>query len=135
MTRTDHRIILTALGFLAVILKDDSADNQASRAMGIAKLIEDFCRTALPDVVPNEFEVRLAPMSEIEELVQDYIADLHVWGAAELPEDRQKLLQMYELLITQKMRHEQSAFYLLGNNTEIANLIMQLAYEQMQREG
>ena len=39
MTRDDLRIICTALGFTAVILKDVPADNQALRATSIAELI------------------------------------------------------------------------------------------------
>ena len=42
MTRTDHQVLFTALGFLAVILSDVPHDKQAQRATAIAGLIEFF---------------------------------------------------------------------------------------------
>ena len=59
MTRTDHQIIFSALGFLAVILSDVPQEKQAVRAKAIAKLIEDFCvnnikeETAKPATTPT----------------------------------------------------------------------------------
>ena len=50
MTRTDRQILFTALGFLAVILRDDlPQDKRALRATSIAELIEAFCMSALPE--------------------------------------------------------------------------------------
>jgi hypothetical protein len=48
MTRTDYKVIFTALGFLAVILDNVPRDRQASRATALAQLIEAFCATAKP---------------------------------------------------------------------------------------
>ncbi|MGB9154140.1 MAG: hypothetical protein WCD70_13760 [Alphaproteobacteria bacterium] len=53
MTRDDLRILCTALGFTAVIMKD-VADNQVLRATSIAKLIEDFCITVVPEAFTAE---------------------------------------------------------------------------------
>jgi hypothetical protein len=50
MTRADHQILFMALGFVAVILQETPHQNQAIRAVGIAKLIEEFCRTSLPEI-------------------------------------------------------------------------------------
>jgi hypothetical protein len=49
MTRTDHKAIFTALGFLAVILHDVPQDKQALRATAIAGLIESFCMATVPE--------------------------------------------------------------------------------------
>ena len=55
MTRTDREILFTALGFLAVVLRDDVPhDKQAMRAMAVADLIESFCRSALPESFAEE---------------------------------------------------------------------------------
>ena len=46
MTKNDHQVVLTALGFLATILNDNlAAGRQAERAIDTARLIEDFYRT------------------------------------------------------------------------------------------
>jgi hypothetical protein len=49
MTRIDVRILSTALGFLAVILKDIPRDQQSERAFTIGRLIEAFCHTTVPE--------------------------------------------------------------------------------------
>ena len=51
MTRDDLRVLCTALGFLAVVLKDESGDDQALRAKSIARLIESYCVTTVPEAV------------------------------------------------------------------------------------
>jgi len=57
MTRSDHQIFFTALGFLAVLLRDDtSQDKQAPRAASIARLIESFCRATVPEAFDEELE-------------------------------------------------------------------------------
>jgi hypothetical protein len=54
MTPTDHKVVFTALGFLAVILSDDVPKNkQALRARSIATLIESFCHSSLPELQEN----------------------------------------------------------------------------------
>ena len=43
MTQTEYKVVFTALGFLAVILRDTPNDRQADRAAAIADLIESCC--------------------------------------------------------------------------------------------
>lgn len=49
MTRDDQKMMFTAMGFLAVLLRDEPQDKQAQRAKAIAKLIENFCQTAIEE--------------------------------------------------------------------------------------
>jgi len=50
MSPADRQLLFTALGFMAVIIREDVPhDRQAMRAMAIADLIEAFCRSALPE--------------------------------------------------------------------------------------
>ena len=138
MARTDHRILFTALGFLAVIIRGDvQGDKQALRATTIAKLIESFCQTSLPEFFASEplSDSLGTSAAEISSLLENYIAELHTNTAPSLAQDRQTLLQMYELLLIQKARHEQEAFYLLAPDEVIANRILELAHEQIQREA
>ncbi len=61
MTRTDHRIIFTALGFLAVIMRNDlPQDKRALRAASIADLIEAFCLVEIPDAFSSEQGIQKA---------------------------------------------------------------------------
>jgi hypothetical protein len=133
MTRTDHKIIFTALGFLAVILDNVPCDKQALRATTIAQLIEAFCAASVPDAFMSETPEG-ARTAETEELLQRYIAELRDNGSAQLSHDRQTLLGMYDLLLIQKMRFEQREFFASGHDDVIANRIAQLAEERLQRE-
>ncbi len=55
MSRNDRQILFTALGFLAVVLREDAPkEKQAMRARAMADLIETFCRTALPENFEEE---------------------------------------------------------------------------------
>jgi len=133
MIRKDHRIIFTALGFLAVILREDvPQDKQAMRATSIARLIESFCITSVPDVFAGEYMPYTTSPSDIERLVEDYVAELHTNGSAPLTHDRATLFKMYELLTIQKLRHDQEAFYMLAHDDVIAGSVMRLAEEQIQ---
>jgi hypothetical protein len=134
MTRTDHKIIFTALGFLAVILDNVPRDKQALRATGLAQLIEAFCATSVPDAFTSE-DAGGARTAETEALLELFIAELRDTGSAPLSHDRQTLLGMYELLLIQRTRFEQKDFYASGHEEVIANLILQLAEERLQREG
>lgn len=55
MSRTDRQLVFTALGFLAVIVREDVPHEcQAMRALAIADLIEAFCRSSLPEAFNQE---------------------------------------------------------------------------------
>jgi hypothetical protein len=133
MTSTDYKVLFTALGFLAVILDNVPRDRQALRATTLAQLIEAFCASSVPDALASE-AVEGARTTETEELLELYIAELRDTGSAQLSHDRQTLLGMYELLLIQKLRFEQKAFFESGHDDVIANRILQLAEERLQRE-
>jgi hypothetical protein len=133
MTRTDYKVIFTALGFLAVILDNVPRDKQALRATTLAQLIEAFCATSLPEAFTSE-PPETSRTAETEQLLELYIAELRETGAARLSYDRQTLLGMYDLLLIQKMRFEQKEFLASGHDDMIANRILQLAEERIERE-
>ena len=133
MTRTDYKVIFTALGFLAVIQDNVPRDRQALRATTIARLIEAFCAASVPDAFVSEVP-ESARTAETGELLEAYIAELRDTGSAQLSHDRQTLLGMYERLLLQKVRFEQKAFFDSGHDDVIANRILQLAEEQLQWE-
>ncbi|MDR3560881.1 MAG: hypothetical protein P4N59_05510 [Negativicutes bacterium] len=136
MMRQDYQIIFTALGFLAVILRDDvPQDKQALRATSIARLIESFCVTEVPDAFSEECIAHNTTVSSVEPLLEHYIAELRDNGSADSSFDRKTLLQMYELLTIQKMRHEQNELYTAGHDDLIAQIVFQMAADKISREG
>jgi len=54
MTRTEYKVVFTALGFLAVLLSDAPNDRQAQRVVAITDLIESFCINAVPEAFACE---------------------------------------------------------------------------------
>jgi hypothetical protein len=52
--RNDRKVLFTALGFLAVILKGESGADQGKHALELADLIESFCRFHLPDAFESQ---------------------------------------------------------------------------------
>jgi len=68
MTETDLRLLCTALGFTAVVMQGEKLlkDESASRAVGLAKLIEEFCHASVPEAfgrADTDSETRL-PIAE-----------------------------------------------------------------------
>jgi len=50
MKREDRQLLFTALGFMAVVMQRGTMTGDgAARAQGFAILIEEFCRTAVPE--------------------------------------------------------------------------------------
>jgi hypothetical protein len=133
MTRTDRKVIFTALGFLAVILDNVPRERQALRATALADLIEGFCVTTMPEAFMSEAP-EASRTAETEQLLELYIAELRETGSAQMAFDRPTLFGMYELLLIQKTRHEQSAFFASAHDEVIANRILQLVEERLQRE-
>ena len=54
MTQTDYKVVFTALGFLAVILRAAPQDGRARRAAALADLIESFCKNAMPEAFARQ---------------------------------------------------------------------------------
>ena len=133
MTRTDYKVVFTALGFLAVVLDNVPRDKQVFRATSLAQLIEAFCATSVPGAFMSDAPEAVRT-TETEKILELYIAELRDTGSAQLSHDRQTLLGMYELLLIQKIRFEQAAFFESGHDDVIANRILQLAEERIQRE-
>jgi hypothetical protein len=134
MTNNNNKILFTALGFLAVIMNEVPQNKRALRATALARLIEEFCATALPEAVANNC-LEASRWAETENLIELYIAELRDTGSARLNYDRPTLLNMYEQLLFQKMLHEQKEFIASGHDDVIANRILQLAEEKIQREA
>lgn len=127
------RVHSTALGFLAVILKDEPADKQALRAKTIGRLIESFCMVTVPDAlgVSNENIGDESDPASIDTAIERYKAQLIDEGSAQLPDDRETLLKFYDRLHQRQQRRRERHFYATGSDDMIATRILQLIEEEI----
>lgn len=134
MRSVDQKTLFTALGFLAVVLQDETLDKRAIRAKAIAELMDQFCAEATSERYVDLRAENPHP-AQSRELLEDYIAELRDAGSASLNYDRHTLLDMYEILLVQKMWHEQREFFATGHEDLIAGRILKLAEERIQWES
>jgi hypothetical protein len=134
MTRTDHKILFTALAFMSIANKDKETAGQTKQILNLAKLIEDFCATYLPKLLADEYQGQGgAPTSK--QLLNRYTEELRSNGSARLDYDRKTLLGMFEILLVEKIWREQREFFATGPDDLIANRILQLVTEQIAAEA
>lgn len=134
MTRTDKKVLFTALGFLAVVINDVAGERRAARATALADLIEGFCKTMVPDA----FGLEIAPRERTEtaeQILENHVAEIRTNGSARLSYDRPTLLAMYELLLIQEIRFDQKEFFAFGHEDMIADRVAKLVDERLQREA
>jgi sirohydrochlorin ferrochelatase len=127
------RIHCTALGFLAVILKDVEQDKQALRAKTIGRLIESFCMVTVPDAlgVSNENIGDEKDPALIDQAIEKYKAELMNEGSARLPDDREMLLKFYDRLHQRQQRRKERHFYATGSDDMIANRVLRMIEEEI----
>jgi len=128
VNRKDHQVFFTALGFLAVLIREGLQEHTALGAMTAARAIEAFCGNALSNASTRN-------ALSAEPLLEAYIAELRDVGPTKLLYDRQTLFKIYELLLIQKTRFEQKALYECAGNDVIADHIRSLAEERIAREA
>lgn len=122
MTRDDLRILCTALGFTAVVIKDTDADQQAKRAEAMAQLIESFCAVSVPDAMDN-----LAADSTLTDMVIDqFKAIVAKDGVAELPTDKAAAVKIYERLLQRQLQRANEKYLATASHTMIADRIADL---------
>lgn len=98
MTRIDRQTFFSALGFLAVLMKDVNANKDgANRVIWAAKLIEAFCEASSPELAAernaqNKDEV-------LDKLIEHIKGDIEQRGEARLPDDHGTLHGLYARLI------------------------------------
>ena len=96
MNPADLRIICTALGFTAVVMKEsDPHKESAHRALGLASQIEKFCYHTIPQLAIAANENTAIQMDETIEKLK---SDLRQKGQADMQKSRQLLFQLYDRL-------------------------------------
>jgi len=133
MTRTDFKVLFTALGFLAVVMKGENANNDgADKARKLASLIEEFC------IQPEQFgrcgQAASVASATINDMINQFKVELVEVGNASLPQDRATLLQFYEQLIVRQTRHREQHFYVMATDDMIANRILTMIDEEIKAD-
>ncbi len=138
MTWRDQRMLFTALGFLAVTMKDGNTESAdlAYRARAMAALMEEFCRDNVqPGAVTLDMDSAIA-VSAVDQMILHYVRELREREETVLPEDRETLLRLYDRLQHRAIRREQAEFYSNAHVQIVADRV--LAYldaEIAQRES
>ena len=86
MTRTDQKILFTALAFLAVLMKGEDTErkDEAQKVVTLAEYIEAFCVERIGDLMPQPPE---ASAEETDALIKRHIQDLKQRHETRLPGD------------------------------------------------
>jgi hypothetical protein len=139
MTRPDFKILFTALGFLAVVVKGEYIKKDgAKNATALADLIEAFCQTAHSDLFIDKTAKDTAELDlMIEELKE---GELHIGKLAELAADKvllrriyDRLLQRHRIYATDKMIADEIAHFLeeeINHAVEANMMIVQVQGEE-----
>lgn len=84
MITHDHKVMFSAMGFMAVVLSEVPEDKQAQRAQALAKLLESFCMSMIAEeknyaskfkVEPAALKRMFAGLVNDNKKNQDLVAD------------------------------------------------------------
>jgi hypothetical protein len=137
MTRIDQQIFYTALAYIAVYLKDPQEAHQAEPAKTLARHIELYCRENIENVFPpvSIGFVNAPGMEEIDQAIDQHIAELRLTETTILPQDKSTLLKFYDRLQQRKARRSQAAFYEMANVEILANAVLKYIDEEIADMG
>lgn len=88
---------------------------------------------AMKKVANQNFLDEMKPDS-VDDVIDRYKSLLAKNGSAQLDHDRDVLLTMYDRLQTRKIRREQKLFYQKANADEIADKILELTTEEIEKD-
>jgi len=134
MTRIDQQIIFSALGFIAVAMREETnAQDSAKRARGMAWLIEEFCKTSVTEAFgeTKDYSGDNLPDEQIDNLINTFKTTLRDEQEAKLPQDRATLLKMHRRL---QERAEHKSRQRLPNDL-LADLILEFIDAEIEEEG
>lgn len=135
MNRDDFRLICAALGFTAVIVREDVPQSkQALRAATIAKLTESFCQCSLPEAFEPECFGEESDAVIIDQEIARYKAELTASGSARLPSERQDLIQLYDRLLLRKAHRDMCELFEEGSCAEFSARAMRLIKAEIDQE-
>lgn len=132
MTRTDRKILFTALAFFAVLAKgrDANSAEEAEQIRQLAALAENFCaRNAggMYGTTANEADDR-----SLDAMIVRLVGDLRDKEVAHLPEDRAALSNLHDRLVQRKSRRTYREFYALATEAQFADEVLRLLDEEIE---
>lgn len=125
MTPQDLRILCTALGFTAVVMKGgENQKESARRALGFANLIEAFCNYTIPQLgaAINENEAY-----QLDETIERLKADLRTRGEADMQKSRHTLFRLYD-----RLRQRYAAY---ADDDMLADRVLELLDAELQHDS
>ena len=131
MSRSDHQVLFTALGFTAVIIQGEAGKTKgARRAIELAKLIEEFCALNLPSI-SSVNTTSEAGVDEIDSIIDKHKSELRRKEETVLPTDKETLLKLYDRLQVRKIHRTQRDFYAVATAGKLADLILHFLDEEI----
>lgn len=131
MTRTDQKILFTALAFLAVAAKGERGGEktEADKVKALAAYIESFCLEHIGGamLLPPD-----AGVEQTDQLIERHIQALKTQQETQLPEDQDTLIQLYDRLQQRKSRRMQREFYASATEDKLADLVLSLLDEEIE---
>ncbi len=135
MTRTDRKILFTALAFFAVIIEGKNASDRhkAERILKLAGLVESFCVEHVSSMLRVAADE--TGTSAIDQIIERHIDELRDKEETRLPEDRATLINIHDRLQQRKTRRMRREFYASAPEAQLADLVLQLLDEEIEDEG
>jgi hypothetical protein len=131
MTRTDRKILFTALAFFAVVIKGKNASDphKAERVLKLAGLVESFCAEHVSSVLWAAADE--TGTLAVDEVIERHIGELRDKEETRLPEDRAALINIHDRLQQRKTRRMRREFYAFATEAQIADLVLKLLDEEI----
>jgi hypothetical protein len=125
MTRTDQRILFTALAFVAVLMRGGASNSKkdTQKIRQLADSIGAFCREETGEPGPAT--------EETDRIIERHIEDLKEREETRLPEDRDTLVRLHDRLQQRKARRAQRAFYASAGEAKLADEVLSLLDEEI----
>jgi hypothetical protein len=76
MTRTDFKVLFTALGFAAVVVhgKGKSSTDNHTRALSLSIFIEEFCRAHVPEAFGEDAATQATRLQIVERMTDSIVS-------------------------------------------------------------
>jgi hypothetical protein len=134
MTRTDRRILFTALAFFALIIQGKNAGDRhkAARVLKLAGLVEAFCMEHVPSMLWVTTDE--TGSSAVDQLIEQHIKELRDREVTVLPAERTALINMHDRLQQRKTRRMRREFYASATEDTLGDLVLKLLDAEIEDE-
>ena len=129
MTRTDQKILFTALAFLSVAIKGKANTDVNEQVLRLAGLIEEF----VAENIVTSSSLDSIPASEVTDILIDkHLHELREEETTVLPNDKSTLIGLCDRLRHRKAQRTQREFYANASEAKLADMVLKLLDEEIQ---